>query len=100
MDARLAKNLCRSEARWREEVMPGGSSGEVRPTSSGSDACAYAPGGKMCQSANTGQAPSVPLCGHKIECIEKEHDETLDPLARKRELIILTVDGPRRPRSL
>jgi len=46
-DAGLAKNLCRSEARWREEVMPGGSSGEVRPTASGSDAGAYAPGGKI-----------------------------------------------------
>jgi len=36
----------RSEARWREEVMPGGLSGEVRPTTSGSDAGAFAPGGK------------------------------------------------------
>ncbi len=35
-----------SEARWREEVMPGGLSGEVRPTASGSDAGAFAPGGK------------------------------------------------------
>ncbi|WP_180274828.1 hypothetical protein [Mesotoga sp. H07.pep.5.3] len=47
MDARLAKNLCRSEARWREEVMPAGSAGEVRPTASGSDAGAYVPGGKI-----------------------------------------------------
>ncbi|RLL85884.1 hypothetical protein [Mesotoga sp. BH458_6_3_2_1] len=72
MDARLAKNLCRSEARWREEVMPAGSSGEVTPTSSGSDAGAYTPGGKMSQSADTGQSPSVPLCG-QTKTFEKEH---------------------------
>ena len=80
--------------------MPGKTSGEVRPTSSGSDAGAYAPGGKIEPVCFAGQSPSVPLCGHKIECIEKKHDETLAPLARRRELIILTVDGPRPPRSL
>ena len=75
MDARLAKNMPGRNARF-----------------AGKD--------PHCQSADAGQSPSVPLCGHKIECIEKEHDETLAPLARRRELIILTVDGPRRPRSL
>ncbi|WP_158309298.1 hypothetical protein [Mesotoga prima] len=39
--------------------MPGETSGEVRPTASGSDAGAYAPGGKMSQSGNAGQSPSV-----------------------------------------
>ncbi|CCU84708.1 hypothetical protein PHOSAC3_90761 [Mesotoga infera] len=43
----LGYRKSRSEARWREEVMPVGSSGEVRPTASGSDAGAYAPGGKI-----------------------------------------------------
>ncbi|PIJ62967.1 hypothetical protein V513_02300 [Mesotoga sp. H07.pep.5.3] len=42
----LGYRKSRSEARWREEVMPVGSSGEVRPTASGSDAGAYAPGTK------------------------------------------------------
>ncbi|CCU83428.1 hypothetical protein PHOSAC3_120042 [Mesotoga infera] len=40
----LGYRKSRSEARWREEVMPVGSSGEVRPTASGSDAGAYARG--------------------------------------------------------
>jgi len=42
LGAKLAAGLgyrkSRSEARWREEVMPGETSGEVRPTASGSDA--------------------------------------------------------------
>ncbi len=53
--AGLGYRKSRSEARWCEEVMPGGSSGEVRPTASGSDAGAHAPGGKMSQSADAGQ---------------------------------------------
>ena len=34
-------------------------------------------------------ARPVPLCGQKRKCIENEHAETLTPLARRRELIII-----------